>query len=180
MSCVIRWVRSADTPILGISYTQLRAKTATKIHRTCWILICIFLGDSRNKRTKGAGLAGRYSETPPGDPDTMLPELFGRVRWWRESGVWDRPRVRLALGGGLPFLFFRLQVGFTIPPYLRFPWPPYHAGRPSFSRSGLQPWHFVHEPSPSDRGSSGGARTPRLRRVYTSPSIGVAIGVRRR
>src|SRR5215472_11154773 len=31
---------------------------------------------------------------------------------------------RAALGGGLPFLLFRLQDGFTVPPWLRFPWPP--------------------------------------------------------
>ncbi len=29
----------------------------------------------------------------------------------------------------------------------------------------MKPWYFVHEPSPSSRGSSAGARTPRRRRV---------------
>jgi hypothetical protein len=29
-----------------------------------------------------------------------------------------------------------------------------------FLRSGLKPWRFVHEPSPSSRGSSAGAHTP--------------------
>jgi hypothetical protein len=29
----------------------------------------------------------------------------------------------------------------------------------------LKPWHFVHEPSPSSRGSSAGAHTPRRRTV---------------
>ena len=33
------------------------------------------------------------------------------------------------------------------------------------SQVGLKPWYFVHEPSPSSRGSSAGARTPRRRRV---------------
>jgi hypothetical protein len=49
----------------------------------------------------------------------------------RESG-WDRARARPALGGGLPFLLFRLQDGFTVPPWLRFPWPPYNPGQPDF------------------------------------------------
>ena len=34
---------------------------------------------------------------------------------------WDRTRARPALGGGLPFLPFRLQDGFTFPPWLTFP-----------------------------------------------------------
>lgn len=46
---------------------------------------------------------------------------------------WDRSRARPAVGGGLPLLLFRLQGGFTIPPWRRFPKPPYNAGRPSFS-----------------------------------------------
>jgi ABC-type antimicrobial peptide transport system permease subunit len=33
-----------------------------------------------------------------------------RFRWG-----WDRARARPALGGGLPFLLFRLQDGFTVP-----------------------------------------------------------------
>jgi len=34
---------------------------------------------------------------------------------------WDRTRARPALGGGFPFLLFRLQDGFTFPPWLTFP-----------------------------------------------------------
>jgi hypothetical protein len=45
---------------------------------------------------------------------------------------WDRARARPALGGGLPFLLFRLQDGFSFPPWRRFPWPPYNAGRRDF------------------------------------------------
>jgi hypothetical protein len=60
---------------------------------------------------------------------------------------------------------FGLRGGFTIPPGLRFPRPPYNAGRPDFPWSGLKPWHFIHEPSPSSRGSSAGAHTPRRRLV---------------
>src|SRR5215469_12743069 len=37
---------------------------------------------------------------------------------------WDRSRARPAVGGGLPFLLFRLQGGFTVPPWRRFPKPP--------------------------------------------------------
>jgi hypothetical protein len=46
-------------------------------------------------------------------------------------------------------------------------WPPAMGAGYSaeFLRSGLKPWHFVHEPSPSSRGSSAGARTPRRRMV---------------
>ena len=50
-----------------------------------------------------------------------------RFRWG-----WDRARARPALGGGLPFLLFRLQDGFSFPPWRRFPWPPYNAGRRDF------------------------------------------------
>ncbi len=46
---------------------------------------------------------------------------------------WDRSRARSAVGGGLPLLLFRWQGGFTIPPWRRFPKPPYNAGRPNFS-----------------------------------------------
>ena len=31
---------------------------------------------------------------------------------------WDRSRARPAVGGGFPFLLFRLQDGFTVPPWL--------------------------------------------------------------
>jgi hypothetical protein len=34
---------------------------------------------------------------------------------------WDRIRARLAVGEGFPFLLFRLQDGFTVPPWLTFP-----------------------------------------------------------
>jgi hypothetical protein len=34
---------------------------------------------------------------------------------------WDRNRARPAVGEGFPFLLFRLQDGFTVPPWLTFP-----------------------------------------------------------
>src|ERR1700732_3024052 len=49
------------------------------------------------------------------------------------TSCWDRTRARQPVGEGLPYLPFRLQGGFTIPPWLRFTRPPYNAGRPSFS-----------------------------------------------
>src|SRR5260370_42179053 len=45
---------------------------------------------------------------------------------------WDRARARQLTGGGLPASPFRLRGGFTIPPWPRFPRPPYNAGRPDF------------------------------------------------
>ena len=50
----------------------------------------------------------------------------GRVEDWRAGlgrslGYWDRSRARPAVGGGFPFLLFRLQDGFTVPPWLTFP-----------------------------------------------------------
>src|SRR5258708_37311574 len=52
--------------------------------------------------------------------------LIGRVEDWRAGlgrslGYWDRSRARPAVGGGFPFLLFRLQDGFTVPPWLTFP-----------------------------------------------------------
>jgi GAF domain-containing protein len=48
----------------------------------------------------------------------------GRMELQLESFAlahWDRSRARLAVGGGFPFLLFRLQDGFTVPPWLTFP-----------------------------------------------------------
>ena len=61
----------------------------------------------------------------PLPPLLLEPLLTGGVHW-------DRSRARPAVGGGLPFLLFRLQDGFTFPPWLRFPKPPYNPGRPDF------------------------------------------------
>ena len=63
----------------------------------------------------------------PSRPGEFHPEpLTGRVEDWR-AGLgrslvyWDRSRARPAVGGGFPFLLFRLQDGFTVPPWLTFP-----------------------------------------------------------
>jgi hypothetical protein len=63
----------------------------------------------RDYATKGHSLGrGR-----PTDPEHIC-----------RSACWDRPRARQPVGEGLPFLPFRLQGGFTIPPWLRFTRPP--------------------------------------------------------
>src|ERR1017187_1750638 len=49
---------------------------------------------------------------------------LGSVGPWprlNNAAHWDRSRARLALGEGFPFLLFRLQDGFTVPPWLTFP-----------------------------------------------------------
>src|SRR5450759_2261625 len=59
-------------------------------------------------------------------------QLHVRGSFEGRSKHWDRSRARLAVGGGFPFLLFRLQVGFTVPPWLTFPGAPYNPGRPDF------------------------------------------------
>src|SRR5713226_5383386 len=60
-------------------------------------------------------------------PSPRFPSpLISRVEDWRAGlgrslGYWDRSRARPAVGGGFPFLLFRLQDGFTVPPWLTFP-----------------------------------------------------------
>jgi hypothetical protein len=75
---------------------------------------------------------------------------------------WDRTRARPSLGGGLPFLLFRLQDGFTIPPWRRFPRPPYDPGRPDFPgpvrNLGLSSMGLPIAP----RGLSAGSHAPLL------------------
>src|SRR5262245_38509841 len=50
---------------------------------------------------------------------SSLPSLCWRHHKWQ--GHWDRNRARSAVGEGFPFLLFRLQDGFTVPPWLTFP-----------------------------------------------------------
>ena len=56
------------------------------------------------------------------------------------QGHWDRNRARLAVGEGFPFLLFRLQDGFTVPPWLTFPEAPLYSRTARFPGSGLKPW----------------------------------------
>src|ERR1035437_7284622 len=51
-----------------------------------------------------------------------------------------------------------------------FPEAPRKCRTAEFPRSGLKPWPLVREPSPSPRGSSAGAHTPRLRMVCSQLS----------
>src|SRR5438094_760843 len=53
-----------------------------------------------------------------------------------------------------------MRGGCTIPPWPRFPRPPDNPGRPNFSRSGLEPWPILHEPSQTPRGLSADSHTP--------------------
>ena len=55
---------------------------------------------------------------------------------------------------------FGMRGGCTIPPWPRFPRPPDNPGRPNFSRSGLEPWPILHEPSQTPRGLSADSHTP--------------------
>jgi len=55
---------------------------------------------------------------------------------------------------------FGMRGGCTIPPWPRFPRPPDNPGRPNFSRSGLEPWPILHQPSQTPRGLSADSHTP--------------------
>ena len=55
---------------------------------------------------------------------------------------------------------FGMRGGCTIPPWPRFPRPPDNPGRPNFSRSGLEPWPILREPSQTPRGLSADSHTP--------------------
>src|SRR5215471_6172025 len=49
------------------------------------------------------------------------PSPHHRQKRTRSQGHWDRNRARSAVGEGFPLLLFRLQDGFTVPPWLTFP-----------------------------------------------------------
>ena len=57
--------------------------------------------------------------------------ILSRLNGWPVL-CWDRARARRLSGGGFPAPPFRLRGGFTIPPWPRFPRPPYNPGRPVF------------------------------------------------
>jgi hypothetical protein len=63
---------------------------------------------------------GESNITQPDGFFTSANSLLG-VELKVKSMYWDRSRARLALGEGFPFLLFRLQDGFTVPPWLTFP-----------------------------------------------------------
>jgi hypothetical protein len=78
--------------------------------------------------------------------------LHLRVRWlipWFPMGPqsgshhahgWDRDRARPAVGEGLPFLLFRLQGGFTFPPWRTFLDAPLKSRTARSPGSGSKPW----------------------------------------
>ena len=83
---------------------------------------CGFTGKA-HRRSRGGG----KSENPAAVAG--FSSAVGKSGLWT---CWDRSRARPAVGGGLPLLLFRMQGGFTIPPWRRFPKPPYNAVRPDF------------------------------------------------
>jgi len=69
-----------------------------------------------------------------------------------------------------------LQDGFTVPPWLRFPRPPYNPGRPDFPgpvwNLGFLPWAF-----PGSRGLNAGSYPPLLLLVCPQPRLLTSISV---
>src|SRR6478672_7006608 len=88
--------------------------------RLCHLVLAFpYVGDIANGRAPW--LRGHYSASsllrtqPP--PSRLRPTS----RFRRLYDHWDRNRARPAVGEGFPFLLFRLQDGFTVPPWLTFP-----------------------------------------------------------
>src|SRR6516162_5220963 len=65
---------------------------------------------------------------------------------------WDRNRARPAVGEGFPFLLFRLQDGFTVPPWLTFPEAPPIITDGQISRVRFETLAFFRRPSRVWRG----------------------------
>src|SRR5450759_2012421 len=84
--------------------------------------------DSARSRQRSS----RYEGTPSSRDRFSADSPRSRRSTTSRLRHWDRSRARLAVGGGFPFLLFRLQVGFTVPPWLTFPGAPYNPGRPDF------------------------------------------------
>src|SRR5262249_35976063 len=64
-------------------------------------------------RIRGMTLPVVPNNNPAAQTDPILRAL--------NEAHWDRNRARPAVGEGFPFLLFRLQDGFTVPPWLTFP-----------------------------------------------------------
>src|SRR6266436_2817576 len=98
------------------------------------------------RRITGSGVNATKTTRLLSRPGEFHPEpLTGRVEDWR-AGLgrslyyWDRSRARPAVGEGFPFLLFRLQDGFTVPPWLTFPEAPLSSRTARFPGSGWKPW----------------------------------------
>ncbi len=100
----------------------------------------------------------------------IVPIFVSRFPQASDVGCWDRARARWVVGielgragvqvEGYHPRPFGMRGGCTIPPWPRFPRPPDNPGRPNFSRSGLEPWPILHEPSQTPRGLSADSHTP--------------------
>ena len=75
-------------------------------------------------------------------------------------GCWDRARARRCTGGGLPSSPFRYARWVHSSTLATFPEAPDNPGRPNFTRSGLEPWPILHEPSQTPRGLRADSHTP--------------------
>ncbi len=124
------------------------------------VLACLFI-----QANGGSGPRGRFSEYRLGPAgNSSSPSLFAVdlkiLRVCRDSA---RMNVRRGLGVGVEGYHprpFGMRGGCTIPPWPRFPRPPDNPGRPNFSRSGLEPWPILREPSQTPRGLSADSHTP--------------------
>jgi hypothetical protein len=86
---------------------------------------------------KRLGPRGLDAVATAAKPDTIL-AWFRKLVAHKFDGLgWSSGAP--AVGGGLPVPSFRLRDGFTVPPWLSFPRPPYNPGR-GFPRSSLKPW----------------------------------------
>src|SRR4029077_19891304 len=111
--------------------------------RSCKLMDAFVISSlpSRLKETlqssRALSLRGRYPASsllrtqPP--PSRLRPTS----RFRRLYGHWDRNRARPAVGEGFPFLLFRLQDGFTVPPWLTFPEAPLSVGSRTGAPAGL-------------------------------------------
>src|SRR5207248_11489984 len=90
----------------------------------------------------------------------IVPIFVPRFPQASDVGCWDRARARRCTGGGLPSSPFRYARWVHSSTLATFPEAPDNPGRPNFTRSGLEPWPILHEPSQTPRGLSADSHTP--------------------
>jgi hypothetical protein len=121
--CLILRVTSRATETAILKFAALLFRTKSR-------LFCRTVSCHSFSYTSGNVFVGKFPKLRSSGRSKVLVCRVGRGA---DRACWDRSRARSAVGGGLPLLLFRLQGGFTIPPWRRFPKPPYNAGRPNFS-----------------------------------------------
>ncbi len=126
---------------IGVRTVQVPARFCL-LH--CGSLPCSLLGPRFSRRGIGY-LCRRHAAQVPSFRAWVVGIELGRAGVQVE-GYHPRP--------------FGTRGGCTIPPWPRFPRPPDNPGRPNFSRSGLEPWPILHEPSQTPRGLSADSHTP--------------------